>query len=59
MDNSEKLDLLCANFKKKFEGRSLDKELEEAMKPKWQAMAQESTQKRAALERQNKYYFTR
>ena len=59
MDNSEKLDLLCASFKKQFNVRSMDKELEEAMKPKWHAMAQESTQKRAALERQNKYYFTR
>jgi hypothetical protein len=55
MNNSEKLDLLCADFKKKFKGLSL----EEEMKSKWQAMAQESTQKKAALVRQNKYYFTR
>ena len=42
-------DLAVKNFKAKFKGLSL----EEEMKPKWRAMALESTQKKIALSRQN------
>ena len=42
-------DLAVKNFKAKLNGLSL----EEEMKPKWRAMALESTQKKIALSRQN------